>query len=138
MIVYIEYPRNIHTTRISEFSKAMWYKVNKQISIVFLYTCNKQLKYENVKIIPFTIVYEVHPWSGKESGQFHSCPHVAEQLSPRTTTAEPGHHNYWSLHVLECAPQQEKPLLWEACAPQLETNLYSWIQEKAHVQHSQK
>ena len=30
---------------------------------------------------------------------------------------KPRHHNYWA-----CAPQQEKPLRWEACAPQLESS----------------
>ena len=43
---------------IGEFSKAMRHKVNIQISTVFLYTCSKQLKYENVKIIPFTIGFK--------------------------------------------------------------------------------
>ena len=33
---------------------------------------------------------------------------------------EPASHNYWSHAPRAHAPQQEKPLQWEACAPQRE------------------
>ena len=51
------------------------------------------------------------PCSGK-------IPHAEGQLSPCTTTTEPAHPRARAL-------QQEKPLQWEARAPQL---------EKAHTQ----
>ena len=31
-------------------------------------------------------------------------------------------HNNWSLHSRACAPQQENPAPWEACAPKLESS----------------
>ena len=39
-----------------------------------------------------------------------------------------------SLHSRACAPQQEKPLQWDACKPCLESSPRSLQREKAHVQ----
>ena len=79
--------------------------------------------------------HRFNPWSGKTL-------YTAEQLSPCTTTIEPvleslGGGNCWA-HVLQswvhvpqplkpvqpraCAQQQEKPLQWEARAPQLDSS----------------
>ena len=60
----------------------------------------------------------IDPWTGK-------IPHATEQLSPCTATAEPV---LWSLGATAAealepkarAAQQEKPLQWEAQAPQEE------------------
>ena len=45
------------------------------------------------------------PWSGK-------IPHAARRA------ARPVSHNYWACAFGACAPQQERPRQWEACAPQ--------------------
>ena len=50
-------------------------------------------------------------------------------------------HKYWACvlrllmagHAIACALQQEKPLQWEAHAPQLECSLHSLPLEKAYV-----
>ena len=63
--------------------------------------------------------HEFNPWSGKN-------PHASEQLSPGATTAE-------VRMPRACAPQQEKPPQWEACAPQPEGSHPRSLQlEKAH------
>ena len=77
-------------------------------------------------------------------------PHAKEQLSPCSATLEPGSQNYWA-HMLQlpkpscptsCHLRHEKPLWWEACAPQLESRPWSPQLEKAHTamktQHRQK
>ena len=56
------------------------------------------------------------PWYGK-------IPHATEQLSSCTTTTEPELWSPWATTTeartpRACAPQQEKPPQWEACAPQ--------------------
>ena len=51
------------------------------------------------------------PWSGK-------TPHATGQLSSCATTAE-------ARMPKACALEQEKPLQWEAWAPQLEKSLHS-------------
>ena len=58
MILYIENPKD--TIRkllelISEFSKVAGYKINTQISLVFLYTKNEKSEREIKESIPFTI-----------------------------------------------------------------------------------
>ena len=60
------------------------------------------------------------PWSGK-------IPHNAGQLSPWDPVTK---STYTTVH----APQQEKPLQWEACAPQLE----SGPQGAKETRHSRK
>ena len=69
-------------------------------------------------------------------------PHAAEQLSPVyhgywACVLEHESHNPWT-HVPQllmptcpraCALQQEEPLQWEACAPQIESSPHS-LQEK--------
>jgi len=59
MILYIENPKD--TTRkllelINEYSKVSGYKINIQISLVFLYTNNEKEEREIKETIPFTIV----------------------------------------------------------------------------------
>ena len=57
-------------------------------------------------------------------------------------TAKPMCHNYWAhmAQVLKpvpprvCAPQQERPPQWEACAPRLESSPCLPQLEKAHMQ----
>ena len=58
MILYIENPND--TTRkllelINEYSKVSGYKINIQISLVFLYTNNEKTEREIKETIPFTI-----------------------------------------------------------------------------------
>ena len=58
MILYIENPK--HSIRkllepISEFSKITGYKINKQKSLVFLYTNNEKSEREIKESIPLTI-----------------------------------------------------------------------------------
>ena len=58
MILYIENPKD--STRkllelISEYSKVAGYKINTEISLVFLYTNNEKTEREIKEIIPFTI-----------------------------------------------------------------------------------
>ena len=58
MILYIENPKD--TTRkllelINEYSKVSGYKINIQISLVFLYTNNEKTEREIKETIPFTI-----------------------------------------------------------------------------------
>ena len=60
--------------------------------------------------------HRLNPWSGK-------IPHVAEQLSPHSRLQELQvviqHAATTEAHASRvCAPQQEKPLPWEAHAPQ--------------------
>ena len=71
-----------------------------------------------------------NPWSER-------IPCTLKQWSPCTTTIEWGSCNRWT-HVLQLqkparpgarAPQQEKPLPWEACAPQLESSHYSQLEK---------
>ena len=57
-ILYIENPKD--STRkllelISEYSKVAGYKINTEISLVFLYTNNEKTEREIKEIIPFTI-----------------------------------------------------------------------------------
>ena len=74
------------------------------------------------------------PWSGK-------IPHAVEQLSLCATTTE---SVLWSLRATTTeactprpqAPQQEKPLQWEACTPQRKSSPRSPQLEKAT--HSNK
>ena len=58
MILYIENPED--STRkllelINEYSKVAGYKINTQITLVFLYTNNEKTKREIKETIPFTI-----------------------------------------------------------------------------------
>ena len=58
MILYIENPED--TTKkllelINEYSKVAGYKINTQITLVFLYTNNEKTKREIKETIPFTI-----------------------------------------------------------------------------------
>ena len=58
MILYIKNPK--HATKkllelISEFGKAVGYKVNTQKSLAFLYTNNEKSEREIKETIPFTI-----------------------------------------------------------------------------------
>ena len=70
------------------------------------------------------------PWSGK-------IPHAIRHLSPCTTTAEPALYRVWELqlwkwvHPRARAPQQEKPLRWEACTLQLERSSHSLQLERS-------
>ena len=57
-LLYIEDPKD--ATRkllelINEFSKVTWYKINAQISLVFLYTKNKRSEREIKETVSFTI-----------------------------------------------------------------------------------
>ena len=60
--------------------------------------------------------HRFEPWSGK-------IPHAVEELSPCTKTTEPALYSPCATTIEACmptahAPQQEKPLQWEACARQ--------------------
>ena len=59
MVLYIENPKD--STRkllelINEYSKVVGYKINTQISLVFLYTNNEKTEREIKDTIPFTSV----------------------------------------------------------------------------------
>ena len=80
------------------------------------------------------------PWSEK-------IPHVVEQLSAHTTTAEtvlqhPGATTTEAQAPRDYALQWEKPPQWEACTPQPESSPHRCNQRKVHAatktQHSQK
>ena len=61
MILYIENPKDSIKNLlqlISEFSKAAGYKINTQISLVFLYTSYEKSEREIKESIPFTIATE--------------------------------------------------------------------------------
>ena len=61
-------------------------------------------------------------------------PSGMKQLNPCVTATEPiyalelRNHSYWA-----CAPYREKPLQWETCALQLESNPCLLQLEKAHM-----
>ena len=88
--------------------------------------------------------HRFNPWSRKIS-------HITEQLSPMCHSfwayaLEPGSHNCWA-HVKQllkpscpraCALQQEKPLQWEAGAPQLESSPCSLQLEKKTASTAKK
>ena len=66
-----------------------------------------------------------NPWSRK-------IPHAKEAWRQRTTTIEPGSHDYWSPHTLE--PELHSSVdvpQWEAQAPQLESGPHSPQLEKS-------
>ena len=57
MILYIENPKDSMRKLlevISEFSKVVWYKINTQKSLSFLYTNNEKSEGEIKESIPFT------------------------------------------------------------------------------------
>ena len=43
---------------------------------------------------------------------------------------DPTSHNYWARVPRACAPQQEKPLQWEACSPQQRESLRAATETK--------
>ena len=58
MILYIENPEDTAKKLlelINEYSKVAGYKINTQITLVFLYTNNEKTKREIKETIPFTI-----------------------------------------------------------------------------------
>ena len=62
MILYIENPKDTAKKwleLINKFSKAAWYKINIQKSVVFLYTENKPAEREIKRIMPFTIASKI-------------------------------------------------------------------------------
>ena len=92
------------------------YKLKKYV-FVDSFSNNNNLGFPGGPVIESALRRRGHrfdPWSGK-------IPRAMEQLSPRTATADPV---LWSLRAeateacvcRACAPQQEKPLKWEAPA----------------------
>jgi hypothetical protein len=59
MILYLKDPKNSTQkllNTINSYSKVAGYKINIEKSLEFLYTNNKQIENEYMKIIPFTLV----------------------------------------------------------------------------------
>ena len=65
--------------------------------------------------------------TGLIPGPGTKSPHAVGQLSLSATTTEP-------MHSRVCALEQEKPLQWEPCTPQLESKLHLLQLEKARSQ----
>ena len=93
-----------------------------------------------VKNLPECREHGFDSWSGK-------IPHTMRQLSPHTTTTEPGLYSLTATateaHVPRaCALQQEKPLEWVAVSRTKEEPLLTATGEGPHVatktQHSHK
>ena len=59
---------------------------------------------------------------------------LVQEDSTRSRATKPEYHNYWSPHALEPVVGNERPLQWEAGAPQLEKTPHT----ATNTQQSQK
>ena len=62
--------------------------------------------------------HRLNPWSRKILHSEKLSLITTTTKSQRAATTEPTCRNYRSLYTQSCAPQQEKPLQWEACETQ--------------------
>ena len=73
----------------------------------------------------WSLVWEDPTWREAYKPACHNCWVCA---------LNPGSRNYWKSSTLEFALQQEKPPLWEACAPSLESSPLAPAREKQEQQ----
>ena len=73
----------------------------------------------------WSLVWEDPTWREAYKPACHNCWVCA---------LNPGSRNYWKSSTLEFALQQEKPPLWEACAPPLESSPLAPAREKQEQQ----
>ena len=81
------------------------------------------------------------PGPGRSLMPWNNLAHASQLLS--LCSRAQGPQLLKPMHPRACAPQQEKPLQWEAHDAQLQSSLYSpQLKKKAHaatkIQHSQK